>query len=142
MAKRDLLKYAQDALRKRALGYPQTVEEFPWGESAFKVKRKVFLFTFHGQQQGETKLTLTFKLPASHVAACKVPFATPTGYGLGKHGWVTAKFVPGDEVPLEMLYEWLDESFRAVAPVKVIEKLDGNVTAAPARRSRTKKGQV
>jgi hypothetical protein len=27
-----------EAIRKRALSYPETTEDFPWGESAFKVK--------------------------------------------------------------------------------------------------------
>ncbi len=29
-----------EAIRKRALSYPGTHEDFPWGESAFKVKGK------------------------------------------------------------------------------------------------------
>jgi hypothetical protein len=31
------------ALRKFALGFPGTVEEFPWGHRAFKVRKKTFL---------------------------------------------------------------------------------------------------
>ena len=32
------------AIRKHALSFPETGEEFPWGESAFKVKGKTFVF--------------------------------------------------------------------------------------------------
>ena len=32
------------AIRKHALSFPETAEEFPWGESAFKVKGKTFVF--------------------------------------------------------------------------------------------------
>ena len=31
-----------EAIRKRALSYPETREDFPWGESAFKVKHEGF----------------------------------------------------------------------------------------------------
>jgi predicted DNA-binding protein (MmcQ/YjbR family) len=126
MAKRkpkQTLEQAAAAMRAAALEYPDTVEEHPWGENAFKVKKKVFLFMFHGTHQGETFLNLTMKLPESNSAALKLPFASRTGYGLGKSGWITSRFLPGDAVPLELLYEWLDESFRAIAPAKVVAKL-------------------
>ena len=43
-------------------------------------------------------------------------FAEPTGYGLGKAGWVSARFEPGDDVPVDLLKQWIDESYAAVAP--------------------------
>ena len=43
----------------------------------------------------------------------------PTGYGLGRSGWVTARFGPGDDVPLDLIRRWLVESYRAVAPKKL-----------------------
>jgi predicted DNA-binding protein (MmcQ/YjbR family) len=119
----DTLTPAAAAMQRRALSYPQATEDHPWGECAFKVKKKVFLFLFHGEWKGEKLLNLTMKLPESHAAALALPFASPTGYGLGKSGWVTAKFLPGDQPPLEMLYEWLDESYRAIAPAKLVAEL-------------------
>jgi len=121
MPKRSSLTAAKKALSKLALSYPDTREDHPWGHSAFKVKGKVFLFLF--SEKGV--LSLSLKLPESHLAALRLPFATPTSYGLGKSGWVTAKFSGTDEVPLEMLADWLDESFRAIAPKQVLAKLDG-----------------
>jgi predicted DNA-binding protein (MmcQ/YjbR family) len=103
------------ALRKAALAYPETREDHPWGESAFKVKQKVFLF----MSLSEDTLRLSMKLPESRDFALLLPFAQPTGYGLGKSGWITASFNPGDSLPLPMLLDWLDESFCAVAPKKV-----------------------
>ena len=44
MAARNPLARAFAALRKCALAYPDAREDFPWGESAFKVNGKVFLF--------------------------------------------------------------------------------------------------
>lgn len=113
------LQRAFQAMRKRALAYPQASQEFPWDHSAFKVRGKVFLF-LHGERG---TLGLTFKLPHSSADALRLPFAEPTGYGLGKHGWVTARFGPNDKVPVAMLREWLDESYRAVASKKLVAPL-------------------
>ena len=132
---------AAAALRNVALAYPQVREDHPWGHSAFKVKGKTFLFLFHEQDF----LSLSVKLPESGKAALRLPFASPTEYGLGRSGWVTAKFKGQDEAPLEMLEEWIAESFQAIAPQRV---LDGTAakgvggkspSRAPAKRKRKKK---
>ncbi len=114
---------AELALRDIAMAYPEAHEDFPWGHRAIKVKGKAFVFMSGGDEQ----LTLTTKLPASSEVALLLPYVSPTGYGLGKSGWVTATFGPQDEAPVEMLREWIDESFRAVAPKKLVAQL-----AAPA----------
>jgi len=112
---------AETALRAFALTYPDSIEEFPWGERVIKVKGKVFLFL--GQPPGGG-LGFSVKLPVSAAAALEMPFTEPTGYGLGKHGWVSSRFPKSDDVPLDLLKEWIDESFRAVAPKSVLAKLE------------------
>jgi predicted DNA-binding protein (MmcQ/YjbR family) len=103
-------------LRKAALAFPETREDHPWGECAFKVREKVFLFL----SDTETGLALTMKLPESRDLAILLPFTQPTGYGLGKSGWITASFDPAEPPPLPLLLDWLEESFCAVAPKKVV----------------------
>jgi predicted DNA-binding protein (MmcQ/YjbR family) len=120
MAAHDPLTHAESAVRQAALAYPQTTEDHPWGHSAFKVKGKVFLFV----SMHDGTLNVSMKLPVSGRAALSLAFAAPTGYGLGKSGWVSARFGPGDTVPLDMLREWLDESFRSVAPKRVLAALE------------------
>ncbi len=105
-------------LRKHALGYPEAYEEFPWGERVIKVNKKIFLF-LHGDTQ---TLRVTTKLPLSYGAALLAPFAKPTGYGLGKSGWVTATFEKGEQPPFDVLESWIDESYRAIAPKKLVAK--------------------
>jgi predicted DNA-binding protein (MmcQ/YjbR family) len=121
MPKVNAAKKVQAALRELALAYPGAREEFPWGERVVKVNKKVFVFL--GRDQGE-EVGLSVKLPASKDMALLLPFATPTGYGLGKAGWVTASFGAKDAPPLELLREWLDESYRAVAPKKLVAALE------------------
>jgi predicted DNA-binding protein (MmcQ/YjbR family) len=125
-------KKVEAALRERALAYPGTKEEFPWGESVVKVKGKVFIFLGHHQDKG---LSLSVKLPGSHEMALMLPFAEPTGYGLGKSGWVTARFAPGEKPPLSMLLEWLEESYRAVAPRKLVAQLDAPAAKGARKRA-------
>jgi predicted DNA-binding protein (MmcQ/YjbR family) len=108
-------------LRLRALAYPGAEEHFPWGESVVKVKGKVFVFLGRAE---EAEAGLSVKLPQSRDMALTLPGCEPTGYGLGKAGWVTASFPRGKTPPLELLVAWLDESYRAVAPKKFLRELD------------------
>lgn len=137
MAKSKQLDRVFKELRKRALAYPDTVEDHPWGHSAFKVKRKTFLFLY----QEPTFLSMSMKLPDSGKAALNLPFTQPTEYGLGKSGWVTSRFEQDAEPPTEMLLEWLDQSFRAIAPKSVLKKLDGPATK-PAKSAAKKRKVV
>ena len=106
-------------LRDAALCYPGTDEHFPWGETAIKVKGKSFLF----MRADDDVLSLSVKLPRSREDALALPFTEPTHYGLGKSGWVTSSFKRGDDVPVGILKDWLDESYRAVAPKKLVAQL-------------------
>jgi predicted DNA-binding protein (MmcQ/YjbR family) len=120
----------QMALRNFAMRYPEAHEDFPWGERVVKVRGKVFLFL--GGKDAD--LSLSVKLPSSGLIALGLPFTSPTGYGLARSGWVTARFGPKDKPPLEVLRAWIDESYRAVAPKKLVAALgEGVAPAAPAR---------
>jgi predicted DNA-binding protein (MmcQ/YjbR family) len=114
------------ALRTLALLYPETREDHPWGESAIKVKGKTFLFL--GLREG--KLALSVKLSDRLEFALQYPFVTPTRYGLGKSGWVTAAFTGTAKPPMDVLEAWIDESYRAIAPKKLLASL-GSARANP-----------
>jgi predicted DNA-binding protein (MmcQ/YjbR family) len=109
----------EEQLRQVALGYPEAVEEFPWGERVIKVRKKIFLFV---GADGDG-LRLSLKLPDSASFALSHPFATPTGYGLGKSGWVSAHFDKGERPPVDVLCDWIDESYRAIAPKTLVKEL-------------------
>ncbi len=115
---------AEKAIAERALGYPEVVEEAPWGHRAFKVRGKTFLFL----SAEADYLSFSVKLPVSGEDVLGLTFTEPTGYGLGKSGWVTASFSPENEVPIALVQAWVDESFRAIAPKKIV----GSLAAAPA----------
>ena len=115
MPKAHPLTDVEKELRDLAIAYPEAHEDFPWGERAIKVRGKVFLFMF----ADKTRLSLSVKLPESSSMALMLPFAEPTGYGLGRSGWITAKFQAGERPPLPVLRAWIDESYRAVAPKRL-----------------------
>jgi predicted DNA-binding protein (MmcQ/YjbR family) len=119
-ARKPGLAAARTALLKAALAYPSAWEDHPWGETVVKVGKKVFVFL---GVAGES-LSLSLKLPTSSEAALATfRFTAPTGYGLDRGGWVTSTFAKGEDVPLPLLLEWLDESYRAVAPKAVVKTL-------------------
>lgn len=130
MPKHDALTKAELALRGHAMSYPGATEDFPWGERAIKIKGKVFLFL---SRHEEGVLALSVKLPESAPYALGCAFAEPTSYGLGKHGWVSCKFAKDTAVPTELLMEWIDESFRAVAPKKVVAALEAAEEVPPPK---------
>ena len=121
---------AEAALRAHALAKPQATEHFPWGERAIKVAGKVFLFMY----ADATRLSLSTKLPSSSGVALMLPFANPTGYGLGKAGWVSASFERADPPPIEMLCAWIDESYQAVAPAKLAAVARDGTAQTPAAK--------
>jgi len=109
-------------LRARALALPETTEDFPWGERAIKVRGKAFLFL---RAEGNT-VSFSVKLPRSAADALELPYVEPTHYGLAKHGWVTATVDASHDAPLATFECWLEESYRAVAPKRLVAELEAS----------------
>ena len=111
--------------------YPETVEDMPWGHPAYKVAgKKAFLFVGGDEESG---LSVSMKLPYCSDDALQMKNAEPTGYGLGKAGWVTFRYTAKAKAPLAKLAGYLDESWRAVAPKKL------SAAFAPPKSSARKK---
>lgn len=122
-----------EAVRAFAFGLPEAWEDHPWGESVAKVGKKVFVF--FGLQEPDRELVLTVKLPESRDEALAFTFTRPTGYGLDRGSWVTVHVPP--DAPLDMLLGWVEESYRAVAPKALVERLDADRSPAEERSART-----
>lgn len=105
------------ALRAFGLALPETVEDFPWGHTALKVRGKTFAWLDKDKEAGT--LSLTVKLPASRDFALVFDFAEPAGYGLGRSGWISCRFTAGEAADLDLMKRWIVESYRAVAPKKL-----------------------
>jgi len=117
------VKQAEQKLIKFALTYPEAVLDHPWGHDVVKVKGKMFA-TFGGEIGDPKEFSMSVKLPVSAEMALTLPWVEKTGYGLGKSGWVTARVKAGGNFDIETMKGWIDQSFRAVAPKKLVKALD------------------
>jgi len=106
---------------KFALGLPGAYEDHPWGEIVAKVNKKVFVFL--GHPDSPDGVGMGVKLRESNAEALGVPGVEPSGYGLGKAGWVSIEFGKGTP-PVGVLTDWIEESYRIVAPRRLIVELD------------------
>jgi predicted DNA-binding protein (MmcQ/YjbR family) len=122
-------------LRAFGLAYPGAHTKSPWpGHLDLAVNDKTFAYL---SIEGEP-LKVSCKLPGSSGVALMLPFCTPTAYGLGKSGWVSATFEK-HKPDVDMLKAWIDESYRAQAPKKLVKELDGGAAPAAAKSRRAKK---
>lgn len=113
-------------LRAFGLAYPGAHTKSPWpGHLDLAVNDKTFAYlSLEGEPIG-----ISCKLPRSAEVALLLPFCKPAAYGLGKSGWVNAQFPAGKVPPIDMLKEWIDESYRAQAPKKLVKQLDEGSSA-------------
>jgi predicted DNA-binding protein (MmcQ/YjbR family) len=102
-------------LRTFALSLPEAWEDHPWDSTVVKVRKKIFLFL------GDEAISV--KLPESADEALAVDGARPTGYGLGRAGWVTIPLAAATPPPA-VVCDWIEESYRTVAPKRLAAELD------------------
>src|SRR2546422_6375208 len=115
------------ALLAHALKHEGAWLDHPWGEDVAKVGKKIFVF--FGQEGPD--LGVGVKLPRSLLYARAQKFVQKMGYGMDKSGWVVARFGKDDEIPLELLCSWIDESYETVAATALPKR---RPAAAPKRR--------
>jgi predicted DNA-binding protein (MmcQ/YjbR family) len=110
----------RDKVLAFALTLPETFQDQPWEDDVVvKVRGKIFVFL---GPEGWTQMTV--KLDESHGHALSVEGAKEAGYGLGKSGWVTLP-MRGRGVTIALLRDLVEESYRIVAPKRLVAELDG-----------------
>jgi len=110
-----------EELRAWGLSLPGAHRKSPWPDhDDLAVNDKTFAYL---PKAGEP-FSMSCKLPYTASAALELPFAQPTGYGLGKSGWVTFSPSEAQFPPIEQLKEWVEESYRAQAPRRLVRELD------------------
>jgi hypothetical protein len=128
---------AWDAARRAALRLPAAAEDHPWDEVIIKVRTKPGVppwrkdgagvlgpaFLWLGRRDAED-LAASVKLGPSYEEAVAIAGATPTTHsGLGQWGWLTVRL---DAVELGLLEDWIEESYRLVAPRRLVAELDAS----------------
>lgn len=112
-------------LRAWGLTLPGAHRKSPWPDhDDLAVNEKTFAYL---PKKGAS-FSLSCKLPYTGYEALQLQFAEPTGYGLGKSGWVSFN-PPEDQVPsLDQLKSWIEESYRAQAPKRLVKQLDESIS--------------
>jgi predicted DNA-binding protein (MmcQ/YjbR family) len=89
------------------------------GEPTFRVRGKNFVFT------DKEASGLSVKLPKEEAEAVVAtdPLAEPTGYGLGRHGWVSVTIGKADADRWQQVEEWVRTSYTMVAPKKLANQV-------------------
>jgi predicted DNA-binding protein (MmcQ/YjbR family) len=116
------------AIRDYGLALPGAHLKSPWpGHKDLAVDDKTFAYL---NVDGEP-LYVGCKLPRSNAMALMLPGAEPMAYGLGKSGWVGVRFdgVAAADIDVDMLKQWIDESYRAQAPKRRIKELGAGLDA-------------
>jgi predicted DNA-binding protein (MmcQ/YjbR family) len=122
-----------EALRRFGLSLPGVFEAHPWGELVLKAKGKVFVFL---GKPGDA-LRFSVKLPKTGEGLLDQEWAEPTGYGLGKSGWITLTVDGGNPLSESELCALLEESYRAVAPKTLVQELDGRASPPVPEKAKT-----
>jgi predicted DNA-binding protein (MmcQ/YjbR family) len=122
-----------EALRRFGLSLPGVFEAHPWGELVLKAKGKVFVFL---GKPGDA-LRFSVKLPKTGERLLDQDWAEPTGYGLGKSGWITLTVDGGNPLSESELCALLEESYRAVAPKTLVQELDERASPPVPEKTKT-----
>jgi len=108
-----------------ALPEAERVDIEAWdGEPTFRVRNKNFVFA---STDGNS---MSVKLPKDEAAAVVEhdPQAEPTGYGLGRHGWVSITFTARmSTARWEQIEEFVRTSYTLVAPKTLARQVDPDV---------------
>ena len=124
MAGRKRPKSTLARLEEFALSLPEAWADTPWGDRVVKVGKKIFVFL--GSESSE-RPGFTVKLPESRDHGLSFEGAILPGYGLGKHGWVTIYLEGVPEEEHEVLFDFVEESYRAVATKTLVKRLDAQI---------------
>ena len=111
-------------LEEFALSLPEAWADSPWGDRVVKVGKKIFVFL---SSESSERPGLTVKLPESRDHGLSFDGAILPGYGLGKHGWVTVYVDGVPEEEHDVLFDFVEESYRAVATKTLVKRLDAQL---------------
>jgi predicted DNA-binding protein (MmcQ/YjbR family) len=112
-----------DRLQEIAARLPETerVDIEAWdGEPTFRVNGKTFIFS------APDASGISVKLPKEEAAAVVATDADaePTGYGLGRHGWISVS-IPArtSATRWREIEEWIRTSYTLIAPKKLARRV-------------------
>jgi predicted DNA-binding protein (MmcQ/YjbR family) len=106
-------------LRAFALLLPEAYEDHPWGDDVIKVGKRIFVFLGHPDHPPG----ISVKQPRSAPYALSLGCCEPTGYGLGRRGWVSVHIDAAGAPSRQLLEEWVLESYAAIATKSLVKRI-------------------
>jgi predicted DNA-binding protein (MmcQ/YjbR family) len=99
----------------------ERVDIAEWGDHpTFRVRGKNFVFSDIEAEHLSVKLS---REEAAAVVATD-PTTSPTGYGLGRHGWISLSVAPdADDERWRQITEWVRTSYTLVAPKRLARRV-------------------
>jgi len=115
-------------LREICLSYPEAVEAEAFGAPTFQVRAKNFVML----HRPEGRTALWCKAPpgaqAAYVQSGPARYYAPPY--LGTKGWIAAWLDPEADPDWPEIEEIIDQSYRLIAPRRLIARLDGDADAS------------
>ena len=117
-------------LRRISLALPEAEETTSFGHPTFKVGKK----TFAVLEEYKGELAICFKATMSDQSLLTLDPQFYVAPYIGKHGWTSMR--SGGPLDWEAIEDFVRESYRLVAPKRLVRALDEE--EAPAKRTRRK----
>jgi predicted DNA-binding protein (MmcQ/YjbR family) len=99
------------------MGLPETSEGTSCENRAFRARKKNFMFV--GEKGDHVRLMVRLGPSADKAAGLADPRVE-----VGKHGWVTINCAATDAPDIDLLLQWVIESYRLLAPKTLVRELD------------------
>lgn len=128
-------KHPSDELRRFALTLPETDEGTSCNKSAFRARKKAFLYL--GIKDDSFNMML--KIGPSSADAERLQKESPDCYGVGSGGWVKVEFTTAQTPPIGMLKAWIEESYRLLVHKQLVEELNSQNDGKSKPRKTVKK---
>ena len=104
---------ASSSIRLHALGYPEAAEGTSCVNRAFSAGGKNFAFLGEVDDECRLRLKLDESIPE-----------VDDRFEVGSHGWTMIRFHPDEPPNTADLERWVGESFRLLAPKRLVAQLD------------------
>jgi predicted DNA-binding protein (MmcQ/YjbR family) len=103
-----------ETIQSHCLAKPGAFEDYPWGDTVWKVKPKNKIFCFGGTTSMTVRATLD-----EQAALVQLPGIIPAPY-LARHGWVNVDLTLEQNAELAM--DLIDRSYELVVGKPVVKK--------------------
>ena len=111
-------------LGRICLAFPEATEQETWESATFRVRGKIFAMTSGDESRSEVWCKAGVGVQAMLIAADSRRFFSPPY--VGPKGWIGIRF--NEETDWEEVSDLIEESYRLVAPKRLIGQLPAPVT--------------